>query len=135
MYINFFSLRRFVARFNVIATFTKIVATGAIILIGAYYLIVKGQTQHFAQPFKNSTIDPTHMVSALFAGLFAYDGWDILNFGTEEIERPRRTLPLAIIIGMTIVCTIYVAINVAYFTVLDIPTFLSTDAVANVNLR
>jgi len=32
---------------------------------------------------------------------------------------------------MTIVCTIYVCINVAYFTILDIPSFLSTNAVAS----
>ncbi|KAI1702738.1 amino acid permease domain-containing protein [Ditylenchus destructor] len=131
VYLNFFSLRKFVSRFNILATTAKIMATASIIIIGLYFLIAKGRVQNFNEPFKNSTFSSSNLVSALFAGLFSYDGWDILNFGTEEIVSPRRTLPLSIIIGMSIVCSIYVLINVAYFTVLDVPSFLSTNAVAS----
>ncbi|MFH4981140.1 hypothetical protein AB6A40_007849 [Gnathostoma spinigerum] len=42
-----------------------------------------------------------------------------------------RTMPLAIIIGMSTVAGIYIAINVAYFVVLDVDTMKTSTAVAS----
>jgi hypothetical protein len=33
---------------------------------------------------------PGDLAMALYGGLYAYSGWDILNYGTDEIQRPRR---------------------------------------------
>jgi hypothetical protein len=33
-------------------------------------------------------------VLAMYGGLWAYSGWDILNYGAEEIERPKRSVTL-----------------------------------------
>jgi solute carrier family 7 (L-type amino acid transporter), member 9/15 len=71
-------------------------------------------------------------VNAFFAGLFSYDGWDVLNFGAEEVENPRRTMSFAIIVGMSCVTSIYLSINLSYFVVLDIETFKRSPAVAMV---
>jgi len=105
MFLNFFSLRKFVARFNIIASLAKMLAVAWIIGLGLYFLIVKGRTENFRAPFANSTSpfsNPHAVISALFAGLFSYDGWDILNFGAEEITHPKRNLPLSIIIGKSV---------------------------------
>lgn len=52
--------------------------------------LLLGQTQNLKDPFKNSQYSAGNLVSAFFAGLLAFDGWDVLNMGTEEIRNPRR---------------------------------------------
>lgn len=94
-----------------------------------------GQTQNFARPFDDSKFEVGKLVSAFFAGLYSYAGWDILNFGAEEIDNPRRTLPLAIIIGMSTVLGLYMLMNVAYFAVIDVDAMLHSQAVASVGGR
>lgn len=130
MFMNFFSLKTFVQRFSILASIAKIAATLLIIITGFYFLIFKDWTQNLKDPFHNSVWKPGPFVNALFAGLFSYDGWDILNFGAEEIENPKRTMPLSIIIGMTCIGVIYVAVNIAYSVVLSVPEMLLSDAVA-----
>uniref|UniRef100_A0A915E9J0 Uncharacterized protein n=1 Tax=Ditylenchus dipsaci TaxID=166011 RepID=A0A915E9J0_9BILA len=66
----------------------------------------------------------------LYGGLYAYSGWDILNFGTGEIYKPKRNMPLALLSGILIVSVVYFAINIAYFAVLDVDTMKSSNAVA-----
>jgi amino acid transporter len=46
--------------------------------------------QNFQDPFKDSKYSAGSLVSAFFAGLLAFDGWDVLNMGTEEIKNPRK---------------------------------------------
>lgn len=41
-------------------------------------------------------------------------------------------MPLAIIIGMCSIALIYLAVNVSYFTILDVQDFLDSPAVAQV---
>uniref|UniRef100_A0A914DJI8 Amino acid transporter n=1 Tax=Acrobeloides nanus TaxID=290746 RepID=A0A914DJI8_9BILA len=80
--------------------------------------------------FANSTKEVNEIVLGLYGGLFAYNGWDILNFGTEEVVNPRRTLPIAALCGIGISAVVYIAINMAYFGVLTIEEFKSSDTVA-----
>uniref|UniRef100_A0A1I7Z3M3 Solute carrier family 7 member 13 n=1 Tax=Steinernema glaseri TaxID=37863 RepID=A0A1I7Z3M3_9BILA len=131
MFMNFFSVKRLVQYFQIGASIAKVAATAIIVITGFYYLIVKGETKNLEDPFPASTkLAAGTLVSALFAGLFSYDGWDILNFGAEEIENPKRTMPLAIIIGLIIVAVIYVATNISYFVILTITEIKSAEAVA-----
>ncbi|CAD5213016.1 unnamed protein product [Bursaphelenchus okinawaensis] len=129
-FLNFFSLRTFVSRFQIAATAAKILATMTIICVGMYMLVFKGEVENLKDPFANSTYEPSMIVNAFFQGLFSYDGWDVLNFGVEEVANPTRTLSLAIPIGIFIIAFVYCATNLSYFVVLSIPEVLKTPAVA-----
>ncbi|CAD6197463.1 unnamed protein product [Caenorhabditis auriculariae] len=130
MFMNYFSLKTFVQRFSILASLAKIAATLLIIVTGFYLLLFKSESENLKKPFKGSDFSAGPIVRALFAGLFSYDGWDILNFGAEEIENPKRTMPLSILIGMSGIAIIYLAVNVAYFVVLPLEVFKESSAVA-----
>jgi APA family basic amino acid/polyamine antiporter len=71
-------------------------------------------------PFAGETFLPSSRgaVWALAAGLgpvlFAFGGWQQLNFVADEITEPRRTIPRALFVGIAIVITVYLSVNVAY---------------------
>ncbi|VDN88744.1 unnamed protein product, partial [Brugia pahangi] len=89
MMLNFFSLKIFVSRFQIVASFAKIITTAIVICTGFYFIIFKGEIQNLQNIMDGTQVRPGHIIAALFAGLFSYDGWDVLNFGTEEIEKPK----------------------------------------------
>ena len=68
------------------------------------------------------------------SGLFAYNGWNYLNFVIEEMKDPVRDLPKAIIISVAVVTIFYVLANVAFYTTLNVPEVLGSEAVAVVRV-
>lgn len=62
--------------------------------------------------------------------MWAYDGWNNLNYVTEELINPYRNLPLAIIYGIPIVTFCYVLVNISYLTVMSPEEILDSSAVA-----
>lgn len=74
------------------------------------------------------------MILGFYGGLWAYSGWDVLNYSTGEINHPKRNVPLALLGGIFTVTLVYLTINIAYFVVLDVDTFTSSNAVAAVRI-
>jgi APA family basic amino acid/polyamine antiporter len=70
---------------------------------------------------------------ALMPALFSYGGWQNLNFVAGEVKNPSRTMPLAIISGVSLVVAVYVLSNVVYVRALPLgeisrSTKLASDA-------
>ena len=55
-------------------------------------------------------------------GMWAYEGWTNLNTIAEEIKKPKKNLPLAIIVSITGVAVLYVLFNYAIYRVLPYDT-------------
>jgi len=67
---------------------------------------------------------------ALVAGLFAFGGWHMVTYNSEETVEPRSTIPRALILGVAIVTVCYVAMNAVYMWVLPLETIAASTRVA-----
>ncbi|VDK50575.1 unnamed protein product [Anisakis simplex] len=150
MFVNFFSLKTFVSRFQIAATISKILITMVVIIVGFYYLFFKGhssnnlifsqnrsndktsfrETDNLSHPFEGAASKVSVVVPAIFQAFYSFDGWDVLNYGVEEIEKPRRTMPVAIFFGLVGATVIYLAMNLSFFVVLDKYELISSVTVA-----
>ena len=108
-------------------TFAKIIALVIIILTG-FFQLGKGKVENFT--FDDTETDITKIALSFYSGLFAYNGWNYLNFVIEELQDPERNLPRAIAISCSVVTLVYVMTNVAFYTSLSIPEVLGSEAVA-----
>ncbi|XP_059469406.1 large neutral amino acids transporter small subunit 1 [Neocloeon triangulifer] len=107
----------------------KILALGIIIVAGLVFLC-QGNLQNLSQPMEGSSLEPASIALSFYSGLFSYAGWNYLNFVTEELQNPYKTLPRAIAISLPLCTIVYVLTNVAYFAVLTRNEILSSEAVA-----
>nr|XP_046239218.1 b(0,+)-type amino acid transporter 1 [Scatophagus argus] len=102
-----------------------------LIIVGAgIAMLAQGKTENFSNSFEGASSSFGAIGLAFYNGLWAYDGWNQLNFITEELKDPSRNLPLAILIGIPLVSVCYVLVNVAYFTVITPNELLLSPAVA-----
>lgn len=127
-FVNSFSVNLATKMQNVF-TAAKLLAIAIVVGAGIYKLC-QGHTEYLATGFEGSTTSVSDIATAFYSGLWAYDGWNNLNFITEELSNPYVNLPRAIMIGIPVVTVSYVMINVAYMSVMSTADLLTSDAVA-----
>jgi APA family basic amino acid/polyamine antiporter len=114
-----------------VVTFGK---TLAIVLLIAAALLLTRQSGIRIDPLIPPSLRGFGLVSAFFAALvpvmFAYGGWQNLNYVAEEVRDPLRNLPRSILIGVVCVIAVYLAANVAYVHVLSAPGLAATTTPA-----
>jgi APA family basic amino acid/polyamine antiporter len=67
---------------------------------------------------------------ALVAVIWAFDGWNNVNFVAGEIKRPQRNLPLALILGTLLITILYVLTNVVYLRALPVSEMVGVVRIA-----
>jgi len=127
-FINCASVK-WATRIQVVFTAAKLAAIALLIITGLVRL-GQGYDQNFTNAFEGTTTKISDIGFAFYGGLWAYDGWNNLNYVTEELKNPLRDLPLAIMIGIPLVTGCYVLVNIAYLTVLTQAEIASSGAVA-----
>ena len=109
--------------FNSIITTAKILGISVLISVGLAY---SGQVAEISSTLTSTIKVPEGMLffSAFFAAMlsafWAYNGWETATNISGEIVNPRRNLPLALTIGLSIVALIYTLLNYSYFNVLSL---------------
>ncbi|KAF5301585.1 hypothetical protein FQR65_LT08890 [Abscondita terminalis] len=128
LYINCYSVNLATSVQNIF-TAAKLVAV-LIVIIGGIYKMCEGNIQHLQYPFDNTKFSIGNIATAFYTGLWAYDGWNNLNYVTEEIKNPSKNLPRSIVIGIPLVTICYALINVSYLTVMSPLEMTNSEAVA-----
>ncbi|KAK0512739.1 hypothetical protein JMJ35_004756 [Cladonia borealis] len=80
--------------------------------------------------FDGTSTDPSNWAVALYAGLWAFDGWDNTNYVVGEFVHPHRDLPRVIHTAMPLVILSYLLASVAYIFVLPISVIQSSNTIA-----
>nr|CAD7198085.1 unnamed protein product [Timema douglasi] len=125
--VNCFSVR-WAMRIQGLFTSAKLLALVTIVIAGIVHMST-GHRSTFNGAF-DGDYDIRNVALAFYSGLFAFGGWNFLNFVTEELQDPYKNLPRAIWIAMPIVTLVYVTANLAYFAVLTSDEMLTSTAVA-----
>lgn len=110
--------------------YAKVIALIVIIVTGFAKLFMGEASISFDNPWQDTDYNVSNWALALYSGLYAFAGWDTLNFMTEEIVEPYKNLPRAIFISMPVCTVIYLLTSVSYYAVLSPEEVLQSDAVA-----
>jgi len=111
--LNIFGVQR-VARIQNVLTSGKILVLVAFIVLG--FTAGSGDFDHFSMTTARSSTTPIASqfgVSLLFVYL-SYSGWNAATYVAEELRRPAKTLPLALLMGTALVTVLYLALNLTF---------------------
>ena len=133
--VNVFGLRWGAFLTNV-STWTKFSAMAVFVVLG--FAIGKGHWSNFsAQASGGLTmgLSAGQLISAFGVGLiavfWAYDGWVYVTWGAGEVKDPRRNVPLAMVLGVLAVGTIYLAMNMTYVYAMPLNEIAKYETIAH----
>ncbi len=110
-------------------TLGKVIAIVFIILVG--FILGAKVPEHFAAGEIAQTGIPLNgFFLAMVAGLFAFGGWHMVTYNSEETVNPKKTIPKALMLGILIVTISYIALNAVYMYVLPLDKVASSTRIA-----
>ncbi|OAV95275.1 hypothetical protein, variant [Puccinia triticina 1-1 BBBD Race 1] len=117
--------------FPVILTLIKLLSLLAIIIMAIVRLATGHHSDNFQAHniFKNTSSSPSDLASALYSGLWAFDGWDSGNYIAGELKKATKTLPIVIHASMGIVLSLMVLTNWAYLIVLPMDVVTQSNTI------
>jgi APA family basic amino acid/polyamine antiporter len=95
----------------------------------------QGNWHNFTTEFSGARGGFSGFMIALIAALWAYDGWSDVTQMAGEIQKPQRSLPLALIGGVAVVGALYMLTNAAIQYVMPAAAVATADRPAADALR
>ncbi|MGE4234392.1 MAG: APC family permease [Bacteriovoracia bacterium] len=129
--LNTFGLKKG-AKLGDIVTPTKMIAIIGFAIAGVFF--AKGQPISFDFVSENSNDSWATTLSsfsiALIGAFWAFDGWAYLSFIAGEVKNPKKTIPLALALGLTTVTLLYLIPTWTYYRVLPYEAITGSEFVA-----
>ena len=104
---------------------------GVIVLFG--WLNGPGLPDHFMNlsDLTAGTVTLSSFYTAMLAAFWAYQGWVSVGFIGGEVKDPTKNIPKGIVMGVFVVITIYLLVNVTYLSLMSIPQLEQVHAAGN----
>jgi APA family basic amino acid/polyamine antiporter len=128
--VNYFGVKPGCRVLNVLVVL-KVAALGVLIVAGALAPGMEGWWHAAREPAASGVAVAVGFGAAMIPILFAYGGWQNANYIAEEIENPRRNLPLSLLAGTAAVVVIYVLVNAVYLRALGLEGLAATRTPAS----
>lgn len=104
---------------------------GAIAVIVAGGLLFGKHALGAAAPFIPAMGIVSGFLTAMVSAMWAYNGFQDLGDLGEEVSRPERNIPRALILGLLIVAALYLLANVVYFRTLPLQQIARSQHIAS----
>ncbi|XP_054586143.2 b(0,+)-type amino acid transporter 1 isoform X2 [Nothobranchius furzeri] len=114
---------------QVVTTLVKAVVL-VVIIVGGVVMLFQGNNESFDDAFEGTKVGVSSIGIAFYQGLWSYDGWNTMNYLTEELKRPEVNLPRALVIAISLVTATYLLVNVSYLAVMTPKEMMTSSAVA-----
>ncbi|CAM9568708.1 unnamed protein product [Lampetra planeri] len=112
-----------------VLTLLKMLAL-AIVSVGGLVLLASEHTHNPLGSFDGPLPSPAQIGESFYQGLWAYGGWNALNYVTEELKDVHKNIIRCILVSVPLVTAFYVLVNISYLTVLTPREIISSAAVA-----
>jgi basic amino acid/polyamine antiporter, APA family len=114
------------AKVQNILTVLKILIVAGLTVCGILW--GKGSWANISGEIQNTT-NSFAFGTAMMLVMFAYTGWNASAYIAGEIKNPRKTLPISLLAGTTIVILLYLALNLFIFYALPYSEIVGTEAI------
>ena len=126
--INYIGVRQG-SNLQTLFTLGKVMAIVIIILVG--FVLGSRIPDHFVTGnVLQGDMSLSRFFLAMIAGLFAFGGWHMVTYNSEETINPRKTIPRALMLGTLIVTLCYIALNAVYMYILPLESVASSTRIA-----
>jgi amino acid transporter len=98
-----------------VTTLVKVTALAAIIL--AAFLLGDGSLSHLTE---RGAVQGGGLARACAAVIWTYDGWIAVSMIAGEVVAPERLMKRIIIVGMLVIVTLYIGVNLAYLYLMPV---------------
>ena len=123
------SSARLTSKALTLSTVVSTLALGLIAVAAVWHVISSKSAESLAETnvdVDNATPHLSHYAPALFAALWAFDGWNTLAYASEELSEPHA-LANIIKTTMALVTALYLAANAAFVVVLPPRVVAASD--------
>jgi APA family basic amino acid/polyamine antiporter len=126
----------FAAKLSSFLTYLMLAGIVVFIVVGfsSSSVNIQNLTQH-SQLASAPSLNGWNLMKALFVAslgaFWGYEGWNNIAYIGEEINNPKRNLPLALGLGTLLVIATYVALNIVFVTVMPIDYFIQLNETPN----